>query len=76
MIGRREFLMTGIAGGALLAGARAATAEPRASDPNSRLARTPPMGWNSWIPFRLKVTEKLMREQAEALVKSGMKDAG
>lgn len=34
------------------------------------------MGWNSWIPFRLKITDKLLRAQAKALVDSGMKDAG
>ncbi|AXC13884.1 Alpha-galactosidase precursor [Acidisarcina polymorpha] len=40
------------------------------------LARTPPMGWNSWITFELKVDEKLVRSMADAMVTSGMKDAG
>jgi alpha-galactosidase len=40
------------------------------------LALTPPMGWNSWNKFGCNVDEKLIRETADALVSSGMKDAG
>jgi alpha-galactosidase len=40
------------------------------------LAPTPPMGWNSWNKFHCDVSEKLIRETADALVASGMKDAG
>jgi alpha-galactosidase len=40
------------------------------------LARTPPMGWNSWNRFGCNVSEKLIRGAADALVSSGMKDAG
>ena len=40
------------------------------------LARTPPMGWNSWGTFRLKISDVLIRAQARALVSSGMKAAG
>lgn len=40
------------------------------------LAQTPPMGWNSWNNFGCDVSEKLIRETADAMVKSGMKDAG
>jgi alpha-galactosidase len=40
------------------------------------LAMTPPMGWNSWNKFACDVSEKLIRETADALVSSGMKDAG
>jgi alpha-galactosidase len=40
------------------------------------LALTPPMGWNSWNKFGCDVSEKLMKEMADALVSSGMKDAG
>ena len=42
----------------------------------SELARTPPMGWNSWNHFRLNIDDAVIRAQAEALVKSGMRDAG
>ena len=41
-----------------------------------QLAQTPPMGWNSWNKFACNVTEALIRETADALVSSGMKDAG
>jgi len=40
------------------------------------LALTPPMGWNSWNGFGCNVSEKLIRETADAMVLSGMKDAG
>jgi alpha-galactosidase len=40
------------------------------------LARTPPMGWNSWNKFGCNVSEKLIKEMADAMVSSGMKDAG
>ncbi|RNI29999.1 glycoside hydrolase family 27 protein [Rufibacter immobilis] len=40
------------------------------------LAQTPPMGWNSWNKFACNVDEKLIREIADAMVSSGMKDAG
>jgi alpha-galactosidase len=40
------------------------------------LALTPPMGWNSWNSFYSNVSEKVIRETAEAMVASGMRDAG
>ena len=40
------------------------------------LALTPPMGWNSWNYFGCNVNEELIRETADAMVNSGMKDAG
>lgn len=40
------------------------------------LARTPPMGWNSWNKFGCDVSEKLIKEIADAMVTSGLKDAG
>jgi alpha-galactosidase len=40
------------------------------------LALTPPMGWNSWNTFACNVDEALIREMADAMVSSGMKDAG
>ncbi len=40
------------------------------------IALTPPMGWNSWNGFHCDVDEKLIREVADAIVTSGMKDAG
>ena len=40
------------------------------------LALTPPMGWNSWNKFGCKIDEKAVREIADAMVASGMRDAG
>jgi alpha-galactosidase len=40
------------------------------------LARTPPMGWNSWNTFGGRVSEDLVKETADAMVAGGMKDAG
>ncbi|WP_026462103.1 glycoside hydrolase family 27 protein [Adhaeribacter aquaticus] len=40
------------------------------------LALTPPMGWNSWNKFACNVDEKMIREIADAMVATGMKDAG
>lgn len=40
------------------------------------IALTPPMGWSSWNLFRNKINEKLIMETAEAMVKSGLADAG
>ena len=37
---------------------------------------TPPMGWNSWNHFGCNVSEQLIRDTADSLVSSGMRDAG
>lgn len=40
------------------------------------LALTPPMGWNSWNTFGRNLTEALVIETADAMVKNGMRDLG
>ena len=40
------------------------------------LAQTPPMGWNTWNTFANNINETLIKETAEAMIKSGMRDAG
>jgi alpha-galactosidase len=40
------------------------------------LAATPPMGWNSWNFFAGKVTDQDIRNAADQIVATGMKDAG
>ena len=40
------------------------------------VAATPPMGWNSWNKFGCNVSDKLIREIADAVVSTGMKDVG
>jgi alpha-galactosidase len=44
--------------------------------PPAKLALTPPMGWNSWNKFGCNVGEDMIKGMADAMVKSGMKDAG
>ena len=43
---------------------------------DNNLALTPPMGWNSWNKFHCDVSEDLIKQTADAMVSSGMKDAG
>ncbi|MDX2179229.1 MAG: glycoside hydrolase family 27 protein [Bryobacteraceae bacterium] len=40
------------------------------------LAATPPMGWNSYNKFRTNITDREVREIADAMVSTGMRDAG
>jgi alpha-galactosidase len=44
--------------------------------PDNGLAKTPPMGWNSWNKFGTKVSDEVVRGIADAMVSSGMRDAG
>ena len=41
-----------------------------------KLALTPHMGWNSWYVWENHVTDRIMREAADAMVSSGMMDHG
>jgi alpha-galactosidase len=54
----------------------AASAAPKLCALDNGLARTPPMGWNSWNKFACNVSEKLIEGAADAMVRTGMKDAG
>ncbi len=41
------------------------------------VARTPPMGWNSWNKFACDgINEKVVRDSADQMATNGMKDAG
>lgn len=40
------------------------------------LGATPPMGWNSWNKFACDISEALAKETADAMVSTGLKDAG
>lgn len=44
--------------------------------PSNSLSTTPPMGWNSWNLFQSHIDDKTVRQMANALVSSGMRDAG
>jgi alpha-galactosidase len=60
----------------LAAPPRIALAPPTGSVRPNGLAKTPPMGWNSWNKFQRRVNDQMVREIAAAMVKNGMKDAG
>ncbi|HEY1963945.1 MAG TPA: glycoside hydrolase family 27 protein [Acidobacteriaceae bacterium] len=49
---------------------------PFAATAQTKIAATPAMGWNSWNHFAKRVTDKDVRAAADAIVASGMKDAG
>jgi alpha-galactosidase len=56
--------------------ALALSALPFAATAQTKIAATPAMGWNSWNHFAKRVTDKDVRAAADAIVASGMKDAG
>lgn len=41
-----------------------------------KLLLTPPMGWNSWNTFGRNLSEELVLQTADAMVKNGMRDLG
>jgi alpha-galactosidase len=47
-----------------------------ASASDNGLARTPPMGWNSWNKFALNINETIIKKVADSIVAKGLKDAG
>ena len=53
-----------------------AHAEERSATPRNQLAPTPPMGWMTWNMFKGDISEQLIRETADAMVESGLADAG
>ncbi len=42
----------------------------------NNLAKTPPMGWNSWNCFGANINETQIKQVADAMVTTGLKDAG
>jgi alpha-galactosidase len=43
---------------------------------DNKLARTPPMGWNSWNKFNRLVSDEIVRGVADSIATNGMRDAG
>jgi alpha-galactosidase len=60
----------------LVGGAGAVLRPPAAQALENGVARVPPMGWNSWNSFGCNINETLIRQMADALVASGMRDLG
>lgn len=50
--------------------------KPAAKSAAPLVAATPPMGWNSWNFFAGRVTDQDIRNAADQMVSTGMKDAG
>ena len=70
---RNRLRLAGIA----LAAAFALLTPLAANALDNGLARTPPMGWNSWNKFACDgLNEKVVRQTADTIVANGMKDAG
>ena len=69
-------LFTSLSLAALALACFAANPQNSAAQQMSPVAQTPPMGWNSWNYFFGKVTDKDIRDSADQIVASGMKDAG
>src|SRR5438309_498981 len=72
----RLALWLALAAGVIGAPALAETTQEVVNKAPNGLALTPPMGWNSWNKFACDVNEKTVRETADAMVSSGMRDAG
>lgn len=47
-----------------------------ATTERGKLAPTPPMGWMTWNMFKDDISEQLIKETADAMVESGLRDAG
>ncbi len=74
MSGRGWWL--GLVAVVVLTGATACDVPSAPPLPAPARAAGPPMGWNSWNRFGCGISEQLIRENADALVRSGMRDAG
>ncbi|GHF45130.1 alpha-galactosidase [Amycolatopsis bartoniae] len=68
--------MTGLLSVLLFAASAALLSPPAFAVPGQNLLPAPPMGWNSWNKFGCNIDEDLIRQTADALVASGMRDAG
>jgi len=71
-----RLLLLWLAAFTLTAPALAETTQEIVNKAPNGLAQTPPMGWNSWNRFACSVNEKIIRDTADAMVASGMRDAG
>ena len=61
---------------AVLVALTTVVAGPAAQAAPGSPALTPPLGWNSWNSFGCGITEAQVRQAADAMVSSGMRDAG
>ena len=65
------------AAGALLLTAPVAVLHPPAAQAlDNGVGKVPAMGWNTWNTFGCNINETLLKQTADALVSSGMRDRG
>ncbi len=72
----RHRLTTALTAALLLTSAALGLQAPAAHALDNGVARTPPMGWNSWNTFGCNINETLIRQHADAIVNSGMRELG
>ncbi|MEU9121526.1 glycoside hydrolase family 27 protein [Streptomyces sp. NPDC048506] len=56
--------------------AAASPGVPHATEPYPNLAPTPPMGWNNWSYYTCHIDEKVVLDNARALVRTGLARRG
>jgi len=76
VFGRREFTAKPATAADQIPEVKYIAPPPLHDVPSNGLAKTPPMGWNSWNLFAGKVDDATVRSIADAMVTSGMRDAG
>jgi len=73
----RRYIATALTAGLVLLGGVAVTFMTSSAQAlENSVARTPPMGWNSWNTFGCNINESLIRGMADSIVSSGMSAAG
>ena len=60
----------------LLIAAFALSAANAAAQKFEGLAQTPPMGWSSWNKFGCEINEDIIKQTADLMVSTGLRDAG
>ncbi|MFB6189795.1 MAG: NPCBM/NEW2 domain-containing protein [Halapricum sp.] len=71
----RRTVLQGMTAASLI-GTGVGTAAAASGDSSDELAQTPQMGWNSWNHFGCDIDAEIVKETADAMVESGMRDAG
>ncbi|MGC4892359.1 glycoside hydrolase family 27 protein [Micromonospora sp. DT31] len=74
---RRMLAVLGVAAVTLAATVTGEAVTPRPAQAlDNGVARTPPMGWNTWNTFGCNINETLIRQTADAIVANGLRDLG
>jgi alpha-galactosidase len=73
---RRLGVLTAVVGLVLAAATTIVLQATTAQALENGVARTPPMGWDTWNTFGCNINETLIRQTADAMVSSGLRDLG